>query len=91
MLLKGTIRTFVLVGILLYAFLFCYCQNSISYYNFVNVVVFFAYGMLLMWSVGREETYYTYSRLGLCVFTYSLLVVCLYMDLSFYYTKNSFF
>lgn len=91
MLLKRTIYIFVLIGVFLYVFLFCFCDNIVNYYNYVNIVVFVMYSMLLMWSVEREENFYTFPRLGISVFVYSLFVVSLYLDLSFFYTNNSFF
>ena len=91
MLLKRTIYIFVLIGVFLYVFLFCFCDNIVNYYNYVNIVVFVMYSMLLMWSVEREENFYTFPRLGISVFVFSLFVVSLYLDLSFFYTNNSFF
>lgn len=91
MLLKRTILTFLFTGLLLYVVLMLYCQDTASYYNFVNVIVFLTYTMVLLWSIGRKEEYYTYSRLGKCVFIYSLCAVCLYLDMSFHYTNNTFY
>lgn len=91
MLLKRTIYLFFFIGLLLYAFLIPYSPDTISYYNFINVVVFITNAMLLLWSMGRDESFYTYSRLGINVFLYSLTFVFLYLDVSFHYTENSFF
>lgn len=89
-LLNKTTRVYILLGVTLYAILFIYWENSISWYNMLNVFSFAAYAFLLWMSANRDVAFYTSKRLGLTVFVSSLVFVGLYLMMSDYYTGNTF-
>lgn len=75
-------RAFFLSGVLLYLFLFLYWGNSINYYNILNVVTFLSYAGLIWLCMKKEDEYFTYTRLSLTVFVYSIIFVGLYLLLA---------
>ena len=89
-LLDKTIRAYIGLGVILYAILFICWENSISWYNTLNVFTFATYAFLLWTSTNRPEEYYTSKRLAITVFMYSVIFVVLYMMMSDYYTGDTF-
>lgn len=90
-LLKETTRIYIWTGIFLFSVLFPYCEDSISYYNFVNVLLFVTYAITLWCALGKNKEYYSYGRLFLTVFLYSILFVGIYLEMSYYYTGDTFY
>ena len=90
MLLKETIKYYILIGIALYVILLIYWTDSISYFNLLNIFTFASYAFLLWTSANQPEEFYISRRLGITVFFYSLFFVGMYMLLSDYYMGNTF-
>lgn len=90
-LLKTTIHIYILVGILLFSSLSLYCEDIISYYNFINILLFVSYSIIIWCGIGKYEEYYSYGRLGITVFCYSIIFEILLLDASFYYTGDSYY
>ncbi len=90
MLLNKVIRIYILIGIVLYAILFIYWNDSISYFNGQNVFTFACYAFLLWVSANMPKEFYTSRRLGITVFVYSLFFVAMYILMSDYYMGNTF-
>lgn len=90
-LLKTTIHIYILTGLFLFSALFFFCEDIISYYNFINLLFFTSYIITLWCCMGRNEEFYSYGRLALTVFFYSIIFVIILLDASFYYTGNSYY
>lgn len=90
-LLKTTLQLYVWIGVFLFVDLLLYCDGSISYYNFLNVLLFMTYAILLWVNIGRSKEYYTYGRLAFTAFLYSIICVFLCIDMSIYYTGDTFY
>ena len=90
-LLKTTIHIYIWTGVFLFAALFPYCDDTFNHYNLINILLFVSYVITLWCAIGKNEEYYSYGRLALTVFFYSLIFVFLYLDLSYYYTGNTFY
>lgn len=89
-LLNNTIRTYIWLGILLYAILFVYWENSFSYYNVLNFFTFSSYAFVLWISANWEECLYNSKQLSIIVLFYSLIFVWFYQDMSFCLTGNTY-
>lgn len=90
-LLEMTIRSYIWLGVFLYAVLFALNgENSISWYNALNVFTFACYALALWVSSNWAESHYTPRNLGLTIFGYSIVILTLYLLLSAYYTDNTF-
>lgn len=81
-LLKTTIHIYILTGIILFSVLPYFCDDIISYYNFINILLFISYVITLWCSIGKNEEYYSYGRLGTTVFFYSIIFVFTLLDAS---------
>jgi hypothetical protein len=90
-LLREITHNYIWIGIILFAVLFTYCENSISYYNYVNVLLFVTYSIILWCTLGKNKEYYSYGRLFLTVFLYSIVVVGIYLEMSCYYTGDTYY
>ena len=90
MLIQKIHRFYILIGILLYAILFIYWRDSISFFNTVNVFVFASYAFILSFCLNKDESFYTNRNLIAITFLYSITFVILYMQLSDYYIGNTF-
>lgn len=83
-------RSYILIGILLYAILFIYWRDSISFFNTINVFVFASYAFTLSFCLNKDESFYTNRNLIAITFLYSFIFVSVYIQLSDYYMGNSF-
>ena len=90
-LLKITIQIYIWIGVFLFAVLIPYCDGTIHYYNLINVLLFLSYAIVMWCTMGREEHYYTYGRLASTVFLYSIVFVGLYLQMSYFYTDDTFY
>lgn len=90
-LLKTTMQIYIWTGVLLFAVLIPYCDGSIHYYNLINLLLFASYIITLWNALDREEGYYTYGRLASTVFIYSTIFVGLYLEMSYFYTGDTFY
>ena len=90
MLLSKILKSYILIGILLYAILFIYWRDSISFFNTINVFVFASYAFTLSFCLNKDESFYTNRNLIAITFLYSITFVILYMQLSDYYIGNTF-
>ncbi len=90
-LLKSTIHIYLWAGIILFSVLPFYCNDIISYYNFINILFFVSYCIVLWCSIGKNEEYYSYGRLGITVFCYSIIFVFTILDASVYYSGDTYF
>ncbi len=90
-LLKETIHIYIFIGVILFFVLSFYCEDIISYYNFINILFFISYIIILWCSIAKNEEYYSYGRLATTVFCYSIPFVFILLDASFYYTGDSFY
>lgn len=90
-LLKTTIRLYIWIGIILFSALPFFCNDIISYYNFINILLFTSYIIILWCSIGKNEEYYSYGRLGITVFCYSIIFVFALLDASVYYSGDTYF
>lgn len=90
-LLKTTIHIYILTGIILFSVLPYFCDDIISYYNFINILLFISYVITLWCSIGKNEEYYSYGRLGTTVFFYSIIFVFTLLDASVYYSGDTYF
>lgn len=88
--INKTLKSYIGLGLLLYAILFIYWENSISWYNALNFFTFVSYAFLLRISTNKQEEYYNDKRLGITVFAFSLVYLCLYLMMSDYYMGNTF-
>lgn len=79
-------RGFFLGGVILYLTLFLYWGDSLNYYNIMNVSTFVGYAYLLWTCLNKPDEYFTPMRLGMIVFLYSSIFVCLYLLLSYTYS-----
>ncbi len=82
---------YIWTGIILFPVLLFYCDDSINYYNFTNFFLFISYIIILWCTIGKNKEYYTYGRLFITILLYSIIFVCIYIDLSYYYTGNTFY
>ncbi len=90
-LLKFTIRTYIILGTILYVILFAYhAEESFSWYNALNVYSFICYAMMLWMSSNWSEDQYSYKNLGVTIFIYSVIFVTMYLTISDYYRGNTF-
>lgn len=89
-LISRIIRSYFLMGITLYLFIFFYWLDSFNYYNILNVAVMLLYAYFLWTCVNKEEEYFSKMRLCLTVFLYSSTFVGLYLQMSFFYSGNTF-
>ncbi len=90
-LLKETIHIYIWTGLFLISVLFFYHDGSFNYYNFINLLLLLTYAIILWCTIGRNKEYYTYGRLFITIFLYSIIFVFIYLDLSYYYTGNTFY
>ncbi len=90
-LLKETIHIYILTGLILFTFLILYCDSGFNYYNFVNVLLLITYTIILWCAIGKDKEFYTYGRLALTVFLYSIIFEGIFLDLSYFYTGNTFY
>jgi hypothetical protein len=90
-LLKATIHLYIWTGIILFSALPFFCNDIISYYNFINILLFISYVIILWCSIGKNDEYYSYGRLGITVFCYSIIFVFMLLDASVYYSGDTFF
>ena len=90
-LLKTTIHIYIWIGVILFTALSLYCNDIVSYYNSINIVLFISYIITLWCSIGRNEEYYSYGRLGITVFCYSIIFVFTLLDASVYYSGDTYF
>ena len=90
-LLKTTMNIYIWTGVLLFVVLFPSCKGSFHYYNLINVLLFVSYIIMLWNALGREEGYYTYGRLASTVFIYSIIFVGMYLEMSYFYTGDTFY
>lgn len=90
-LLKTTMHMYIWIGVLLFAVLIPCCDGSIHYYNLINVLLFMSYAIVMWSAIGREEYYYTHGRLASTVFIYSFISVCLCLQMSYYYTGDTYY
>lgn len=88
--LSKTLQAYFVIGLTAFLIIFLYWLNSVNYYNLLGVVVFFTYSYLLWMCIDKEEDYFTGRRLWITVFVYSLIFVILYLQMSYYYTGNTF-
>lgn len=89
-LLNRIIRDYLTIGVILYLIIFFYWLDSFNYYNILNVVALLSYAYLLWACVNKAEDYFTNSRLWLTVFIYSLVMVGLYLQMSYFYKGDTF-
>ena len=90
-LLKTTIHIYIWTGILLFTVLSYFCNDIISYYNFINILLFISYFIVLWCSIGKNDEYYSYGRLGITVFCYCIIFVFTLLDASVYYSGDTYF
>ena len=90
-LLKSTIHIYIWTGVILFSALPFFCKDVISYYNYINILFFISYIITLWCCIGKNEEFYSYGRLGITVFCYSIIFVFFLLDASYYYTGNSFY
>ena len=90
-LLKTTIHIYIWTGVLLFAVLIPYCDGTIHYYNLINLLLFVSFAIMMWSAIGREEDYYSYGRLAATVFIYSIVFVGIYLEMSYFYTGDTFF
>lgn len=90
-LLKSTIHIYIWTGVILFSALPFFCKDIINYYNYINILFFISYIITLWCCIGKNEEFYSYGRLGITVFCYSIIFVFLLLDASYYYTGNSFY
>ena len=90
-LLKTTIHLYIFIGTILFVVLGFYCEDIISYYNFINILLFMSYVIILWCNIGKDEEYYSYGRLGITVFSYSIIFVFMLLDASVYYSGDTYF
>lgn len=90
-LLKTTMQIYIWTGVLLFAVLIPYCDGTIHYYNLLNGTLFVSYAIMMWSAIGREESYYSYGRLASTVFIYSIVFVGLYLQMSYFYTGDTFY
>lgn len=90
MLLNKIVKSYIFIGIVLYAAIFIYWNNSISYFNLLNVFTFFSYAFLLWRSMNMPDEYFTSKKIGTIVFIYSSFFVGMYLYMSDYYVGNTF-
>ena len=90
-LLKATIHLYIWTGIILFSALPFFCDDIISYYNFINILLFISYIVILWCSIGKNDEYYSYGRLGITVFCYSIIFVFMLLDASVYYSGDTYF
>ena len=90
MLLVRTIKSFAIIGILLYVISFVFWNDSISFYNLVSFFTFISYALLLFSFIGREEKIYNKTNLAVTTFVFSLVFVLIFFSVSDYYTGNTF-
>ena len=90
MLLKKILTYYFIIGVILYAYLIGAVKGGINPYNTVNVLVFFSYFSILFYCTNKEEIFYSNSRLVSIIFSFSLIFVFAYMELSQYYRGNTF-
>ncbi len=84
-------QIYIWTGVFLFAVLIPYCDGIIHYYNLINVLLFVSYAIVMWSTLGREEGYYSYGRLASTVFLYSIVFVGLYLQMSYFYTGDTFF
>lgn len=90
-LLKTTIHIYIWTGVWLFAVLLAYCDGTLHYYNLVNILLFVSYAVVLWSTIGRDEYYYSYARLASTVFIYSIVFVGIYLEMSYFYTGDTFY
>lgn len=90
-LIKTTIHIYILTGLILYSALPFFCDDIISYYNCINILLFISYIITLWCSMGKYKEYYSYGRLGVTVFCYSIIFVIILLDASVYYSGDTYF
>jgi len=90
-LLKTTIHFYIWAGIILFSALPFFCNDIISYYNFINILFFVSYIIILWCSIGKDNEYYSHGRLALTVFCYSIIFVFILLDASVYYSGDTYF
>ena len=90
-LLKTTIHIYIWAGIILFSVLGFLCEDIISYYNFINILFFISFIIIVRCSMGQKEGYYSHGRLGITVFCYSVIFEALMLDASIYYTGDTYF
>ena len=90
-LLKTTIHLYIILGTILFVVLGFYCDDIISYYNFINILLFMSYVITIWCSIGKNEEYYSDGRLGITVFCYSIIFVFILLDASTYYSGDTYF
>lgn len=88
--LSKTIRAYFLAGLFSYLIIFLYWLDSFNYYNILNVAVLLSYTYLLWMCINKDEEFFTSRRLWLTVFLYTLPFTALYLQMSFFYTGNTF-
>lgn len=90
-LLKTTLHLYIWLGVLLLAVLIPYCDGSIHYYNLINVMLFVSYAIMLWTATGKKDDYYSNGRLASTVFIYSIVFVGLYLQMSYFYTDDTYY
>ena len=84
------IQSYFVIGVALYLIIFFYWLDSFNYYNILNVATLLSYTYLLWISINKEEDYFTNRRLWLTVLVYSFVMVGLFLQMSYFYTGNTF-
>ena len=90
LLVSRIIRNYLVIGVTSYIILFFYWLDSMNYYNVLNVWALLSYAYLLWMCINKDEEYFTSRRLWLTVFLYTLLFTALYLQMSYFYTGNTF-
>lgn len=89
-LISRIIRSYFFIGITLYLIIFFYWLDSVNYYNILNVAALLSYAYLLWACINKDDNYFTERRLWLTVFLYSMVMVALCLQMSFFYVGNTF-
>lgn len=90
LLISKITRSYFVMGVVLYLIIFFYWLDSMNYYNILNVAAMLSYAYMLWTCVNKEEDYFSKKRLGVTVFLYSCVFVGLYLQMSFFYSDNTF-
>lgn len=90
LLITKVTRSYLVMGIVLYLIIFLYWLDSVNYYNILNVGTLLSYAYLLWICINKEDDYFSNKRLWLTVFIYTLIFTVLYLQMSFFYTGNTF-
>jgi len=88
--LDKTIKAYIIIGLLLYVFLFLIWKDSVTYYNILNLFTFVSYAFILYTNTNKPEEFYTNAQLATVVSLYSLSFVGMYLMVSIYYTDDTF-